>query len=167
MEQICLFKGEPPPIPLSYQPKEWKVVALRECLTPEQMQLCDTPEKAAAYWRRHIPTHPHFNPECECFVVLNLNVRRRVKGHHLVATGTLDSVIVHPRDVFRTSIVGAAHAVVLMHNHPSGEASPSEADIRVTRELVRAGQLLKMEVLDHIIMGHQRHCSLRELGYFT
>jgi DNA repair protein RadC len=53
-----------------------------------------------------------------------------------------------------------------MHNHPSGEPEPSEADIKVTRELIRAGQLLKIEVLDHVIVGTGRHCSLRELGYF-
>jgi len=61
----------------------------------------------------------------------------------------------------------AAAAVVLAHNHPSGDPTPSEADIRVTRDLMRAGQLLRIEVLDHVIVGHNRHCSLRELGYFS
>ncbi|MDE1966546.1 MAG: hypothetical protein KGI45_00510 [Patescibacteria group bacterium] len=53
-----------------------------------------------------------------------------------------------------------------MHNHPSGEPQPSEGDIKATRDLIRAGQLLKIEVLDHVIMGNPNHCSLRELGYF-
>jgi len=53
-----------------------------------------------------------------------------------------------------------------MHNHPSGEPAPSEADIKVTRDLIRAGQLLKIEVLDHVIIGNPKHSSLRELGYF-
>ena len=57
-------------------------------------------------------------------------------------------------------------ALVLMHNHPSGESAPSEADIKVTRDLIRAGQLLNIEVLDHVIIGHPNHSSLRELGYF-
>ena len=57
-------------------------------------------------------------------------------------------------------------ALVLMHNHPSGDPTPSEADIRVTRDLIRAGQLLKIEVLDHVIIGNPKHASLRELGYF-
>ena len=60
----------------------------------------------------------------------------------------------------------AAAAVVLMHNHPSGDATPSEADIKVTRDLIRAGQLLKIELLDHVIIGNPNRCSLRELGYF-
>ena len=55
---------------------------------------------------------------------------------------------------------------MIAHNHPSGEATPSEADIKVTRDLIRAGQLLKIEVLDHLILGHQTHTSLRQLGYF-
>ena len=63
------------------------------------------------------------------------------------------------------AVIAAASSVVLMHNHPSGEPTPSEADIKVTRELVQAGKLLKIEVLDHVILGRPRHCSLRELGY--
>lgn len=152
--------------PREPQPKEFKVVALRECPTPEQMTMCDTPQRAAEYWQTHIANAPHFNPECECFVVLLLNTRRRVKGHHLVSTGTLDTILVHPREVFRLAVIAAASAIVLMHNHPSGEPTPSEADVKVTRELIRAGQLLKIEVLDHVIMGKPDHCSLRELGYF-
>lgn len=150
------------------QPREWKLVSLRECPTPEAMQLCDGPEQAAAYWRTHVPTQPYFNPECECLVVLLLNTRRKIKGHYLVSTGTLDSILVHPREVFRLAIVAAASAIVLVHNHPSGEPEPSEADIKVTRELIRAGQLLRIEVCDHIIMGHGgKHVSLKTMGYFT
>jgi DNA repair protein RadC len=146
-------------------PKEWKLVSLRECPTPSEMQICDTPERAAEYWKAHVTSHPYFNPECECFVVLLLNTRRRIKGHHLVSIGTLDTILVHPREVFRVAIVAAAAAIVVMHNHPSGEPDPSEADIRVTRDLMRAGQLLKIELLDHVIVGHEKHVSLRSLGY--
>jgi hypothetical protein len=147
---------------------EFKVVALRECPLPESLQMCDTPDKAAEYWRLHVATNPYFNPECECFVVLLLNTRRRVKGHQLLTIGTMDTILVHPREVFRGAIIGAAAAIVLMHNHPSGDSTPSEADVKVTRDLIRAGQLMKIEVLDHVIMGAGqpgRH-SLRELGYF-
>jgi len=129
------------------------------------LQLCDTPDKAAEYWRLHIATHPYFNPECECLAVLLLNTRHKAKGHQIISTGTQDTILVHPREVFRLAIVTAANAIVLMHNHPSGESAPSEADIKVTRDLIRAGQLLKMEVLDHVIVGHGNRSSLRELGY--
>ena len=121
------------PFKFAVSPYEYKVTALRECPTPEHLQLCDTPQKAADYWRLHVPTNPYFNPECECFCVLLLNTRRRVKGHHIVSVGTLDTILVHPREVFRLAIVTSAAAIVLAHNHPSGEAQPSEADIRVTR----------------------------------
>lgn len=149
-----------------FNPKEYKVAALRDCPVPESLLVCETPDHAAAYWRLHIQTHPYFNPECECFVVLLLNTRKRVKGHQLITIGLMDTLLVHPREVFRTAIVGCASAIVLMHNHPSGDATPSEADIKVTRDLIRAGQLLKIDVVDHVVMGNPNRSSLRELGYF-
>jgi len=148
------------------QPQEYRVVSLKECVTPEALQVCETPEHAAEYWQLHIATHPYHNSECECLAVLMLNTRRRVKGHQLVTIGTMDTLLVHPREVFRAAVIAAASAVVLMHNHPSGDPTPSEADIKVTRDLIRAGQLLKIEVLDHVILGAGRHLSLRSLGYF-
>lgn len=148
-------------------PQEYKVVSLRECPVPETLLLCDTPEKAVEYWQQHIAPHPYFNPECECFVVLILNTRRRVKGHQLLTLGTQDTLLVHAREVFRAAILCAAACIVLAHNHPSGDPTPSEADIKVTRDLIRAGQLLKIEVLDHVILGVGRHASLRALGYFA
>lgn len=72
----------------------------------------------------------------------------------------------HPREVFRPALIASAAALLIMHNHPSGEATPSEGDIKVTRALIRAGQLLKIELLDHVIIGAAQHCSLRSLGYF-
>ena len=154
------------PFKFSASPYEYKVTSLRECPTPENLQQCDTPDRAADYWRLHIATHPHFNPDCECLAVLLLNTRRKVKGHHLVSIGTMDTILVHPREIFRVAIVTAASAVIVMHNHPSGESTPSDADVKVTRDLIRAGQLLKLEVLDHVIIGNGNRSSLRELGYF-
>ena len=153
-------------VPVPGHPHEFKVTALRECPLPDALQLCDTPDKAADYWHRHIATHPHFNPECECVAVLLLNTRRKVKGHHLVSFGTQDSVMVHAREVFRLAVMTAANAVIVMHNHPSGESTPSEADLKVTRELIRAGQVLKLELLDHVVVGHGNFTSLRALGIF-
>ena len=153
-------------------PKEFKVVALRDCPVLESMRICDTPDQAADYWRLHIATHPYFDPERECLIVILLNTRRRVKGHQLVTIGTMDTLLVHPREVFRAAVVSCAAAVLVMHNHPSGDPTPSETDIKVTRDLIRAGQLLKIEVLDHVILGHatqerpKDYSSLRELGYF-
>lgn len=144
-------------------PAEFKVLRVRECVAPAD--LIDTPERAAEYWKANVATAPWFDPAKEAFVVLILNTRRRILGHNLVALGSLDSVAVHPREVFRPVIVAAGSALILAHNHPSLDSSPSEADIRVTRDLVRAGQLLKIEILDHVIIG-STFTSLRSLGYF-
>ncbi len=156
---------------MEFNPKEYKLVCLRECPMPEEQQLIDTPERAAAYWRQWVESSPNFNPEVESFVVLFLNTRRRVKGHKVISTGTLDTLLVHPREAFRDAIVAASAAVIYMHSHPSGDPLPSEADIKVTRDLMRAGQLLKIDLVDHVIMGARQEgtlgkfCSLRELGY--
>ena len=149
------------------QPQEWGLTSLRECPLPSEMHDCTSPSQAANYWNTHVRSNPYFNPEVECFVVLLLNVRRKIKGHVLVSTGLMDRVLIHPRETFRAAVIASAHSVILMHNHPSGDSNPSEADIRVTRDLIRAGQVLKIEVLDHVIVGRENHRSLRELGYFS
>lgn len=147
--------------------KEYKIVALRECPLPEQMQICERPEGCAEYWRKHVVSGPAYDPEKECLAVLLLNTRRRIKGHHLVSMGTLDTILVHPRETFRAAIIAAASAIVMMHNHPSGDPTPSEGDIHATRQMIRAGQLLKIEVLDHVIIGAgDTFKSLKEMGYF-
>lgn len=150
----------------TFNPKEFKVTALRDCPVPDEMLICDTPDTAAHYWRLHVATNPYFNPECECFVVIMLNTRRRVRGHQLLTIGTMDTILVHPREVFRGAVIAGAAAIVIMHNHPSGDPTPSEADVKVTRDLIRAGQLMQIQVLDHIVMGNPNRSSLRELGYF-
>jgi len=93
-------------------------------------------------------------------------VRRRIKGHQLVSIGTQDTLLVHAREVFRLAIMTAANALIVMHCHPSGDSSPSDADVKVTRDLIRAGQLLKIEVLDHVIVGSGNFSSLKALGFF-
>jgi DNA repair protein RadC len=104
--------------------------------------------------------------------VLLLNTRRRLIRVADGPDGTLDTILVHPREVFKAAISANAAAIVLVHNHPSGDPTPSEADIKVTRDLIRAGQLLKIDVLDHVIIGRKTperdkdYVSLRELGYF-
>lgn len=148
-----------------YIAREYKVVSLRECALPQQMKICDNPDIAAEYWRLHVQSNPYFDPERECLVVVMLNTRKWIKGHQLVTIGTMDTLLVHPREIFRAAVVSSAAAILLLHNHPSGDPTPSEADIRITRDLMRAGQLLKIEVLDHVIIGNGRRSSLRELGY--
>jgi DNA repair protein RadC len=144
---------------------EYKVVALRECPTPDEMAKCHGPDEAVAYWRANVATAPWFNPGQECAVVLLLNTRRRIMGHNLSAIGTVDGVHTHPRDIFRTAIVANATFIIFMHNHPSGDPTPSDADIKITRDLARAGELLRLELTDSIVVGHPNFVSLKNLGY--
>lgn len=108
----------------------------------------------------------------ETLQVLLLNTRRRLIRVEEISNGTLDTILVHAREVFKSAIAANAAAIVLVHNHPSGDPTPSEGDIKVTRDLIRAGQLLKIEVVDHVILGRatpergKDYVSLRELGYF-
>jgi DNA repair protein RadC len=129
--------------------------------------LVDTPIQVANLLREENRTY-----ETEHFQVLLLNTRRRlIRAVHL-STGTLNEVHIHAREVFRAAISANASAVILAHNHPSGDPAPSEADIRVTRDLLRASRLLRIELIDHVILGRatperpQDFVSLRELGFF-
>ncbi len=129
--------------------------------------LLDTPDRIADLLREDARGY-----EVEHFLVLLLNTRRRLIRLERISQGTLDAIHVHAREVFKHAIAANAAAIVLVHNHPSGDPTPSEADIKVTRDLIRAGQLLKIDVLDHVILGRRTterakdFVSLRELGYF-
>lgn len=98
------------PKPL-FNPMEFKIQALRECPTPAEMQLCDTPDKAADYRRNHVVTHPYYNRDVESSVILLVNTRRKIMGHCLIPTGTLDTILVHQREAFRPAVIGAAAAL--------------------------------------------------------
>ena len=128
----------------------------------------EEPEAVAALLREE--NRPY---QVEHFQVLLVNTRRRLLRVEHISQGTLTTLLVHPREVFRPAIAAKAAAIILAHNHPSGDPTPSDADIKVTRDLVRAGQVLKIDVLDHIILGRasperpRDFVSLRELGYFA
>jgi DNA repair protein RadC len=101
----------------------------------------------------------------EVFAVALLTVRHRVLGFHTVSVGCLTSSLVHPREVFKPAILAGCAALLLTHNHPSGDPEPSAEDIALTRRLAAGGQLLGIEVLDHVILGEAgRFVSLRERG---
>ncbi len=112
-----------------------KMAAEMRCEAP----VLDTPEAVLILMREESRVK-----DIEQFQVLLLNTRRRLMQVVKIADGTLDTLLVHPREVFKPAIAAGAAAVVLTHNHPSGDPSPSEADIKVTRDLIRAGQLLKI-----------------------
>lgn len=100
----------------------------------------------------------------EEFHVLLLNTQHAVTRDRLVTRGTLDSSLVHPREVFRAAVAEHAAAIILVHNHPSGDPTPSAEDRRVTRDLARAGEILGIPVLDHVVIGDGRYLSFVEAG---
>lgn len=108
----------------------------------------------------------------ETFWVVLLNTKKRLIRFEKIAQGIVDTVVVHAREVFISAIVSRASSIVVVHNHPSGDPTPSEGDIKTTRELIKAGQILKIDLLDHIIIGNKTdngnegYVSLRSLGYF-
>lgn len=144
---------------------------LRECPL-NNGQTLDCPEKAYEFWMTNVPNAPWYLDEQEMAVVFYLNTRKHVVGFNLISIGDMDTLLIHPREVFRLAIVASAAAIIIAHNHPSGDPSPSQGDIKVTRDLIRAGQLLKIDLLDHIVIGRptvdrpQPYVSLRELGFF-
>lgn len=147
--------------------RAYKVVSLYDTAPPDA-PLCTTPEEAVAYWRTYFATRPEYDPEIEHSIVLMLNTRRRIKGHGLLGVGSHDCVSIHPIQFFRLAIVTSSPAVVMMHSHPSGDPSPSESDITMTRQLRQSAALLKIDFLDHVIVSGncERHFSLRQFGYF-
>jgi len=125
-----------------------------------------TPEDAARLLREKARTL-----DAEIFWVILLDSKNYMKGNPVEITrGLLDASLVHPREVFREAIRGATAAIVLLHNHPSGDPSPSAEDIRITKQLVESGRIVDIKVLDHVILGKQYeggerdYISLRESG---
>ena len=105
------------------------------------------------------------NLDKECFWMVLLNAKNQIIEVKLVSMGSLTSSIVHPREVFKPAILASAASVILAHNHPSGNPTPSREDIELTRRLKEAGELIGIKVLDHIIIGDKDYCSMKEARY--
>jgi DNA repair protein RadC len=116
-----------------------------------------TPRSVAEYLLPQFGNRP-----VEQFGVLSLDTKHRVLRAAVLSIGTLDTSVVHPREVFREATAAGAAALVVFHNHPSGDPEPSEDDVRLTERLVAAGILMGIEVLDHVILAEVRYFSFRE-----
>ncbi|MBI4180883.1 MAG: DNA repair protein RadC, partial [Chloroflexi bacterium] len=102
----------------------------------------------------------------EHFLVLLLDTRGQLIKTAEISVGSLDSSIVHPREVFKEAISASAASVIFVHNHPSGDPEPSEDDIQLTKRLAQAGEIMGIDVLDHIIIGDKNYLSLKSKGLF-
>jgi DNA repair protein RadC len=131
-------------------------------LSPRARPRFVTPRDAAAFLLPQFGAHP-----VERFGVLMLDTRHRLIRTLLISVGTADASLAHPREVFREATIGGAAAVVLFHNHPSGDPRPSEDDLELTRRLVAAGQVLGIDVVDHVILADTHYCSMKESGWLS
>ena len=114
---------------------------------------CNTPEAAYRYWKSVISLQPWFDVSKEHLIVLALNTRYRITDFAMVSIGTLNESLAHPREILRPVIVLGAYGFMMMHNHPSGDPTPSEADHRLTRRIKECADLLQVRMLDHVITG--------------
>lgn len=119
----------------------------------------DTPAATGRYLLPRYSTRP-----VETFGLLALDVRHRLRREVVVSVGCLTASLVHPREVFQEAVVSRAAALVLFHNHPSGDPEPSAEDVALTRRLAAAGTLMGIQVLDHVVLGRGRYVSLKERG---
>lgn len=100
----------------------------------------------------------------EEFIILLLNTKNNVISAKTIFTGTLNQALIHPREIFREAVLSGASSIILSHNHPSGDPTPSEEDISITLKLIEAGRNIGIKVLDHLIIGHLKYISLKEKG---
>ena len=121
--------------------------------------ILNTPRQLASYLLPQYGSRP-----VEQFGIVLLDTKHRLLHIKLVSTGSLDSTVAHPREVFREAIAGRAAAIVLFHNHPSGDPRPSADDVALTVQLADAGQVVGIDVLDHLILADQRYYSFTEAG---
>ena len=101
----------------------------------------------------------------EYFAVILTNVKNVILSMPIISIGSLTASVVHPREVFKEAVKNSAAAIIMVHNHPSGNPEPSPDDINLTRRMVAVGKMMDIPVLDHVIIGNNRYASLKETGH--
>lgn len=166
-----------------FKPARYRVMRVDDVKTPywSERPVLDNPQSCVDFWNNAVVVSQDFDRSVEIAVSVLLDARLRPLGYDIISKGTVDQVLTTPALVFKGAIVAGSKRIVFIHNHPSGDPLPSEADIRCTRELKKAGELLHIELLDSLIVGsserdgvcrrgpsgNRGYTSLRELGYFA
>ncbi|QKY69583.1 DNA repair protein RadC [Lentibacillus sp. CBA3610] len=127
---------------------------------PDDRYVIRSPEDGADYVMEEMR-----NLSQEHFVVLFLNTKNQIIHRQTIFIGSLNASIVHPREIYREAVKRSAASIICAHNHPSGDPSPSQEDIHVTRRLVESGKMIGIELLDHLVIGDRKFISLKEKGY--
>lgn len=125
-----------------------------------------TADKVADIFRKILASEHETDRDKEHFWTVGLNTKNRIKYIELVSLGTLTNAMIHPREVFRFAVMNATAQLIVAHNHPSGDSSPSRDDIAITERLKGAGEILGIALLDHVILGSEgEYVSLKERGH--
>lgn len=138
---------------------EYKIPQIRLALVQEGPAEESAPIRRPEDLDRFVEPLKHYSEEY--FVAFHLNVKHHVIGYHEVSHGTLSESVVHPREVFKAALLSNAYAVILAHNHPGGSLTASPEDLQTTSTLVRAGKLLGVQVVDHVIVSSAGIASIR------
>ena len=107
----------------------------------------------------------HLDENREHLIVISMDTKNQIKSIDITSIGTLNANIVHSREIFYTAICHRSASIIIAHNHPSGDPTPSKEDIAVTEKLMEAGKILGIDLLDHVITGKGRYCSLKDEGF--
>lgn len=154
--------GEPPAQTKKKKQKDqgayWVTTRLIRESGPHYLVPIKSPDQVAEIMKQHIDME---NLDREMFCSIYLSRKNDVLAIHSVSIGGLASSLVHPREVFKPAFLTSAAAIILVHNHPSGDPTPSPEDLKVTKRLTEAGKLLGIEILDHVIIGLGRYVSLK------
>ena len=143
-----------------YELPVYRVELIRERYVTAETDLVTQPDHVCAIFRQ-----VHRNPDREHLVVFCLDAKNRLRAINTVSVGDLSSAIVSPREVFKPAVLANAASIILIHNHPSGDPTPSPDDIAVTRRITECGRLLGIELLVHVVVGDDMHTSLKERGF--
>ena len=149
--------------PQTHSIKEWQLLVKDAPLIPAQIQ-----PFAGIQFRSSLNVYQAFKQlaelPVETFLILHLDTKNRITAMTTISLGTLTSSLVHPREVFRAAIANLTSAVILIHNHPSGDPEPSREDVQITERLCEVGQLIGIRVLDHLVIGSGRYFSFADEG---
>lgn len=130
----------------------------------EKKNVIAAPEDVYTILQAVLAAEDEVDRDKEHFWVFQLDTRLRIKVLELVSLGILNASMVHPREVFTRAITNRAHAILIAHNHPSGQTSPSQEDLDLTHHLVQAGKILGIALVDHIIIGERDYLSMKQSG---
>lgn len=129
----------------------------------QKFSTVNSPEETARIGREIIEGYDIFDQQKESFIALGLNTKRHVQYADLISLGILDAALVHPRECFRRAVVEGMSGIAFLHNHPTGDVTPSSEDRATTKKLIEAGKIMCIDVVDHVIIGNgsNEHFSFR------